>query len=75
MQRLLAKVVCDGEYRVIHDEDQGDKPFRVYHIWNEVAGECGLRRRKKQVQRFQHYSSAMRYIAEVVSSSSWEVGK
>ncbi len=66
MRRMLAKVVCGGEYQVIYDDTQEVNPYRVYHTWYELCGEHRLKRRKKQVQRYQDLGSAMYYLAEVV---------
>ena len=65
MKRILAKVTCNGEYQVVYDNTQEVNPYRVYHICNYFS-EHGVKRSKKQVQRYQDYGSAIFYIAEMV---------
>ena len=66
--RQLAKVVCDGVYQIAYDT-LNTSPYRVYHIWRELCGEYGLKKRKKQVQRYDDYSSALSYVADIVRNS------
>ena len=40
----------------------------VYQI-AYVCGEYGLKKRKKQVQRYDDYSSALSYVADIVRNS------
>jgi hypothetical protein len=66
MKRIIAKVICNGEYQVIYDDTQKVNPYRVYYKWCEVCGECGVKHRKKQLQRYQDLGSAMYYLADRV---------
>lgn len=70
MRRQLVKVICNGEYTVIHDEKKPN-PYKVYHVWYE-PGPYGLKRRQKMEDKYADYYSAVLHITNVVREHNRE---
>ena len=46
----------NGRFVVYYDDKTNVNPYRIYHEWNEL-GPAGIRKRKKQIQRYQNLFS------------------
>ncbi len=72
MRRQLVKVICNGEYTVIHDEKKPN-PYKVYHVWHELGPYgYGLRRRQKMEGKYADYYSAVLHVANAVREHNLE---
>ena len=66
MKRTLAKINCDGEWKVVHDDTRNENPYIVYHCFR-VLTESGCRKRERLIKRFENYITALQYIIYVAS--------
>lgn len=66
MKRTLAKINCDGEWKVVHDDTRTENPYIVYHCFR-VLTESGCRKREKMMKRYSDYSNALQYITNMVT--------
>lgn len=66
MKRTLAKINCDGEWKVVHDDTRTENQYIVYHCFR-VLTESGCRKREKMMKRYSDYSNALQYITNMVT--------
>lgn len=66
MARQIAKLYCNGEWKVIKDDKDKVNPYRVYNVWYE-PGEYGCVARRKQVAKYDDLASCMYHLYKVVS--------
>ena len=67
MKRTLAKINCDGDWKVVHDDTRNENPYIVYHCFR-VLTESGYRKRERQIKRCGDYANALQFITNVVAA-------
>ena len=55
-----------AQYEVIYDDSTEINPFRVYFRWTELT-DCGLKKRRKQVERYAELADCLFYIWDEVN--------